>query len=132
MSAVKVVRYLLAHNAPLLAVVPATEIMAGILPQDVALPALGVMHVSTTRQHLIAGSATELCTSRVQVTVQAADYPTQKAVLALVRAALKRQRGVIAGVDVKSVLSDVEGPDFSDAAAEICAGSIDWIVKFNE
>lgn len=130
MSGVTAVRYLLATNANLIAVVPATRIMAGALPQDTAAPAISITHVSTVRRNLVAAS-TRLCTSRVQVTVIASTYPTQKSILTSVRAALPRSRGTVNGVSVDSILLDNEGPDFSDEAG-LFMGSADYSVTFSE
>lgn len=131
MSDVKAVRHLLATHAPLLAVVPAARILAGALPQGVELPAISVTHISTQRRHTVAPGVSAFCTARVQVTVLAATYPSQKAVLALVRAALPRSRGTVNGVKVDSILSDTEGPDFTNEAG-VFLGSHDFIVHFSE
>ena len=132
MSDVKAVRYLLANNAPLVVVVPAASIMAGVIPLGTQLPAIAVSHVSTIRKQFVAASAKYFCTSRVQVTVHAATYPQQKSVLALVRAALPRSRGTVNGVSVDAIVPDFEGPDFGDDEAGIFMGSHDYIVTFTE
>lgn len=131
MSDVKVVRYLLAHDAPLLAVVPAAKIMAGILPQGTAAPAIAVTHISTLRANAVAATTKEFCTSRVQVTVMASTYPLLKSTLALVRAALPRSRGTVAGIAVDAILGDIEGPDFSDEAG-LFFSSHDFTVTYSE
>ncbi len=130
MSDVKVVSYLLANNAGLIAVVPAAQILTGVIPQGTALPALCVTHVSNPRAQLIAGPG--LCVARVQITVQAASYAQQKQVLGLVRAALPRTHAVVNGVKVQSLVHDMEGPDFRDDQAGIFQGSQDVIVTYNE
>ena len=131
MSDVKVVRYLLANNATLIAQVPATRIMAGPLPQGTTAPAISVTHVSTVRRESVVATASRLCTSRVQVTVLATTYPTQKSILALVRAALPRSRGTVNGVSVDAILIDSEGPDFTDDAG-LYMGSHDFSVTYSE
>ena len=130
MSDVKAVRYLLANNAPLNAQVPAVRVIGGVLPQGIELPAISVTHVSTVRPQMV-NAASKLCVSRVQVTVMAATYQTQKSVLALVRAALPRSRGSVNGVAVDSILPDTEGPDFTDEAG-LFIGSIDYRVTYTE
>lgn len=130
-DAVAVIRYLLANNAGLTAQVPVDRIMAGVLPQGTALPAVSVMHVSTTRaQNLSAASG--LATSRVQVSVHAATYPTLRQVLDLVRAAVPRSRGTVNGTSVDGILPDAEGPDFTTDQPAIYHGSHDFIVTFPE
>ena len=51
------VRYLLANDSGLTAQVPAARIMAGALPQGIALPAVSVMMVSSTRPQHVAGAS---------------------------------------------------------------------------
>ena len=130
MSDVKVVSYLLANNAGLTAVVPAAQILSGVIPQGTPLPVLCVTHVSNPRAQLISGPAA--CVARVQITVQTSTYPSQKQVLALVRAALPRTHGTVNGVKVESLVHDMEGPDFRDDEAGIFMGSQDVIVTYNE
>mgnify|MGYP000858884447 CR=1 FL=1 len=130
MSDVKAVLYLLANNSTLNAQVPASRIFAGVIPQGTAAPAIAVTHVSTVRPQMV-NAASKLCVSRVQVTVMAASYATQKSVMALVRAALPRSRGSVNGVAVDSILPDIEGPDFTDEAG-LYMGSIDYRVTYTE
>ncbi len=130
MSDVRAVRYLLANNAPLNAQVPAVRVIGGVLPQGIELPAISVTHVSTVRPQMV-NTASKLCVSRVQVTVMAASYATQKSIMALVRAALPRSRGSVNGVAVDSILIDTEGPDFTDEAG-LYIGSIDYRVTYTE
>ena len=130
MSDVKAVLHLLANNSTLNAQVPASRIFAGVIPQGTDLPAIAVTHVSTLRPQMV-NAASKLCVSRVQVTVMAASYQSQKDVMALVRAALPRSRGSVNGVAVDSILPDIEGPDFTDEAG-LFIGSIDYRVTYTE
>lgn len=131
-SAVKAVRYLLAHNAVLKAIVPAERIVAGVLGPGAALPALTIAHISTNRRPTVKKGATDFCTSRVQVTVHAKTYPDQDALQRLVRKALPPTRGSVNGVDVDSIQDGGTGPDITDADAGIYMGTDDVIVTFNE
>ena len=130
MSDVKAVRYLLANSATLIAQVPAARIIGGVLPQGMALPAISVMHVSTVRPSFVAASA-GMNIARVQVTIFAATYATQKSIMALIRAALPRSRGSVNGVAVESIIPDTEGPDATDDAG-LYIGSIDYRVTYTE
>lgn len=133
MSGVLIIRTLLAANAPLLLLVPAARVMAGVLPQATALPAVSVTEISTVElPHLDAQSPTTLVQERVQVTVLAADYPAQKALLAAARKAVNYQRGVIAGSVVASIRRGANGPDFVDAAAGFFMQSVDFEVIYHE
>lgn len=133
MSAVKVVRSLLASNWPLLQVVPAAKIMAGAIPLNTVLPALAVSHISTVERNTVAmDTATVLATSRVQVTVQAKSYAEQKSILELVRKALPNTHATVKGVQVDSILPEGAGPDFRDDEAGIFMQSRDFLVKYTE
>lgn len=131
-SDVHVARYLMANDAGLLVAVPAARIMAGPLPEGIALPAISIQHLSTLRKNYVAEQAVQWCTSRVQITVAASDYPTQQTVMHLVRAAMPRSRGNVDGVDVDAILSDIEGPEFRDDEAGIYFGTLDYVITYNE
>jgi hypothetical protein len=131
-SAVKAVRYLLAHDPTLTAVVPSERIAAGRLGPKTTLPAVTIAHISTTRRAVVTKGITEFCTSRVQVTVHAKTYPDQDIVQRLVRKALPPTRGLVNGVDVDSIQPGGTGPDIIDSAADIYMGTDDFIVTFNE
>jgi hypothetical protein len=137
MSGVAVIRSLLAANAPVLAVVPAIKIKAGILPLNIALPTISVTQISSIpRNTLSMNEAKRMHTDRVQVTVLVADtpegdaYPGMRSLLALVLAACPNQNGTVNGVDLDSILPDIEGPDFPPDASGIHEGSRDFIVKW--
>ena len=131
MSGVAAVRFLLANNAPLVAVVPAAKIMAGVVPLNTVLPAVSVMEVSGVPRNTVEqGEPKKFITERVQVSVLAKTNPEQKSILALVRAALPTSRGTVNGVAVDGILPDMEGPDFYDDSLVIHAGSQDFFVRF--
>ncbi|MFA5900350.1 MAG: DUF3168 domain-containing protein [Hyphomicrobium sp.] len=131
MSDVKVIRYLLANNAPLIAVVPAAKIMAGMIPQGTALPAIAVSHVSGVWRQEISQQSRQ-CRARVQVTVMAATYPQQKQIIGLIRTAIPRTRGTINSVNVESILREPDGPDFRDDEIGSFMQTQDYFVTFDE
>ena len=131
-AAAKVVRFLLAHDLALAAMVPDDRIVVGRIGPGTKLPALTIMHVSTIRRAQVKQSPTEFCTSRIQITVHAKVYGDQDAVQRLVRKALPPVRGVVNGVDVDSIQPGGTGPDVIDAATDLYMGSDDVIVTFNE
>ncbi len=128
---VKVIRHLLVSHAPLVAVVAAAKIVAGTVPAGTAMPAIGITHVSGNWWRKVAGQS-GYCVARTQVTVMAANYPQQKQIMALVRAAVQPTRGVVAGVNVDSIHREPDGPDFSNDDASICMQCQDFMVTFNE
>lgn len=123
-----VIRSLLVGSAALTAQVPAVRIMAGELPQGIALPALAIEEISSVPQPTIDAQAYALMRTRVQVTVCAASYPQQKALAALVRTACEYQRGMIAGQIVSSLTLESTGPDLRDSDAQIFQQPLDFLV----
>ena len=133
MSSVKVIRALLVANSNLVAVVPSTRIIAGVLPQSTVVPALCVTEISTLELPNIDAQATKsLVSARVQVTIFSSNYATQKQVLDLVRKACNYERGNIASTEVVSVQRLHNGPDFHDLETGLFMQSIDFKVIFNE
>lgn len=133
MSCVKVIVALLAADAPLLALVPVEKIMAGVIPQGTSLPAVSVTEVSTVEiSHIDAQAPYTLVDARVQVTVVAASYPAQKALLAAVRKACNYKRGTLVGVPVVSVRRGSNGPDFNDPETDFYLQSVDFHVIYHE
>jgi len=128
-AAVAAVRALLVANASLTATVPATRIMAGVLPQGTTVPAIGLTLISrTTARDPVAGNAANLYTSRVQVTVLAGTYAALRAAVTLVLAALPRSRGTYGGAKVDALMFDAEGPEFMTDEG-IHQTSVDVMVK---
>ena len=131
MSGVAIARALLAANAPLTAAVPAARIFAGAIPLNTPLPAISIAEITGRQRNTVAMTeAKKLVTERVQVTVCAKSYPSQKSILALIRAALPLSRGIVNGFTCDSILPDDEGPDFYDSTAIIYEQSQDFFVKF--
>lgn len=131
-AAVQAVRYLLAHNSPLTAVVAATGIMPGPLPQNTRPPAIALELVSQVRLHMVASTATEMCRARVQITLATATYAALHDAMVLVRAALPRSRGSVDGVFIEGVLIDTEGPEFSDPDSGLYFCTLDVLVDLNQ
>lgn len=131
MSGVAVVRYLLANDSGILGSVPATRIFAGVIPLNTVLPAIAVQQISgTPRNTLAMTEAGAMQTERVQVTVQAKSYSTQKAILKLALAACPNQRGTVNSVKLESIVPDGEGPDDFDDAAVIYGQTRDFLVRW--
>jgi hypothetical protein len=130
---VKVIRALLVASTTLSALVPASRIMAGTVPDDTSLPAIGITEVSLVPVSAIDAQAEySLVASRVQVTIMAKDYPSTRTILDEVRRACNFARGVIADVDVASIVRDTVGPDLSDDAVGVYFKSIDFKVTYHE
>lgn len=133
MSAVAVMIALLQAHAPVTALVVPDNIVAGTVPQDAQLPAIGVREISAIEEQTIDGNEPgALVRARVQITVHAKSYPEQKALISATRLGAGAHAGVIAGIAVRSVLRDMVGPDLSDDDAGIYEQSRDFKVAFIE
>lgn len=131
MSVEAIVQLLLADQV-IAARVSADSIVAGDVPVDAALPALGITEVSNVPVGAFYAQAEySVVTARVQVMAISQAYPEVKELLALVRRACNFQRGQLAGVDVISIVRDTVGPDLQDAADRHFQ-SIDFKVTYHE
>lgn len=138
MSGVRVIRYLLANNANLTAVIPATRIMAGNIPLNTALPAISVTQIDSVPLNLIrTNEANKVHTDRVQVTAFYNDptgspsgtgYPGLKAAMVLILAACPSQYATVNGISVLSIQPQSEGPDFQED--KVHSSSRDFIVRW--
>lgn len=133
MSAIKVIRALLIAHAPVLALVPPARIVVGTVRQGTPLPAIGLTEIGRVELPTVslAQRAVQV-TARVQVTVHASTYPEQKAVLQAARLGPGAHTGTVAGIEVRSVMRDVVGPDMGDSDADIYQQSRDFKVVFVE
>lgn len=137
MSGVAVILAKLKAHAPLLAVVPTGRIMAGDFPENIALPAISVMQVSSVpRNRLSMNPANVMHTDTVQVTVivsgiqgaAGTGYAGLRQILKLVLAACPHTHGTVASINVDSILPDSEGPDLPIDAPAMLVGSRDFKV----
>lgn len=112
MSGVNVVAFLLRAYAPITATVPAARIFGGPIPKGTPIPAIGVEQISGTERSTVSmGEPQRMRQERVQVTVHAADYPTQKQLMERARLACSNRHTPVNGIDVLSILPAGEGPD---------------------
>ena len=133
MSSVKVLRALLQAYPPVTSLVPSERVIAGTVPQESELPAIGIKEISRNEFATVARAEKRvLVRSRVQVTVYAKSYPEQKAVLLAAKLGPGVHTGVVAGVTVRSVVRDEVGPDLSEEDAEIFEQSRDFFVSYIE
>ena len=132
MSAENIIHALLVANSAITAVV-SDRIYPGELPQNTAMPALGVSHISTTERPTISAvSAFTLVQTRIEVTVLSKDYVTLKDLIKKVRAACNYQRGVIATYTVISVMQELIGPDMRDSDLTLFSQTIDFMVTWQQ
>ena len=108
---VDIIGALLLADAELLALVPASRIKAGALPDNIQLPALLVRCTSgVERQTLKRGPVTHTV-DRVSVAVRANSYREQRAVIARVKTVCAGRTGSVGGGQGVSILTAGKGPD---------------------
>lgn len=135
MSAVAIVRELLATWPALTALVPPARIIAGPIQEGTALPAVGVTEISVyaKQQSVSRSSRTETVSSRVQVTVLTNnDYPMMKRILLAAKRGGGVHTGMIKGYQVNSVIPTSVGPEMPVGTDKIYEQSRDFIVVFAE
>lgn len=138
MSGVSVVRFLLANNAPVLAVVTATNIKVGDLPIGTVLPAIGIKQIDSVPLNALRINETlKVHTDRVQVTAILKDLPAGgtgwsglSALLKLVLAACPSQRGTVNNIAVDSIVPAEEGPDLPIPEMQAVSRSRDFFVRY--
>ena len=130
MSGVAILRYMLANNAPLAAIVSSNKIIAGVVPLNTALPAVSIRQISGQEYQTIKRGTNQLVTERIQVTALASTYPSQKSILNLIRTALPATRGTVSSFVVDSITPDIDGPDLYNDNPIIYEQSIDFVVRF--
>lgn len=140
MSGVSVVRYLLANNAPVVAVIPSARIIAGDLPLGTVLPAIAVTQISSVPFNLLRiNEANKLHTDRVQVsalfygakaTIPGVGYLGVYQMMKLILAACPSQRGTINSFIVDSIVPDLAGPDLHDQESDLHSSSRDFLVRW--
>lgn len=136
MSAVAIVRALLANYAPLLALVPAERIYVGAAPQYTTFPIVSVTRIYGDEISTIARrQAGKTMRTRVQVTVLTKDpggYALAEKVLKAAALGPGVHTGQVLSYDVKAILQMGEGPDLPVGDDKIHEKSRDFMVTFSE
>ncbi|MCX7283900.1 MAG: DUF3168 domain-containing protein [Novosphingobium sp.] len=136
MSAVAIVRALLAGHAPLLALVPAARIFAGAAPQGAELPLVSVTRVYGEEISTVARrQAGKTMRTRVQVTVLVKDpggYAASDKILKAAALGAGVHTGNVLSYHVKAILPYGEGPDLPVGDDKIHEKSRDFMVTYSE
>ena len=131
MSGVAIAWYLLAHNSPLIAVVPANRVFIGDIPLKTTLPAISVSQISSVQRNVVGMAEVNYSVvDRVQVTILTKTYPQGDSIQALIRTALPVSHGTVNGFACEAILPDMEGPDMYDDVALNYMQSQDYMVRF--
>ena len=111
--------------------------MAGDVPLNIAMPAIGISHVDSVPQLGIqVNEANQARAERVQVTVfrklppDDDGYPGLQSLIDLVTAACASTYSSVNGTTVQGIRPDTEGPDFSIEGMSIITRSKDFIVRW--
>lgn len=134
MSGVAIIRTLLANHAPLLALMPASKIIAGTVPQAVMLTAaISVRSVSANEQWTTARNLnTKMIRERIQVTAYAKDFPSMERILKAASLGKGIYTGTVAGFKVRAVMPESVGPYIDATDDGIHEQSRDFMVTFIE
>lgn len=111
MTGAEIIGAVLRAADAVVATVATDRIKGGKLPDDVALPALLVRTISSTERQKLKRVGKIRVIDRVSVTVRAASYADQLAVINAVKDACAGQTGDVGGGESVSILNAGSGPD---------------------
>jgi len=136
MSAVAIVRALLATNPVVTSLVPADRIYVGPATQFTVLPVISVTRIYGDEISTIARRQPgKTMRTRVQVTVLAKDpggYAASEKILKAAALGAGVHTGMVLSYHVKSILQQGEGPDLPVGDDKIHEKSRDFMVTFSE
>jgi len=136
MSAVAIVRALLATNPVVTSLVPADRIYVGPATQFTVLPVISVTRIYGDEISTIARRQPgKTMRTRVQVTVLAKDpggYAASEKILKAAALGAGVHTGQVLSYHVKSILQQGEGPDLPVGDDKIHEKSRDFMVTFSE
>lgn len=136
MSGEIAIRQLLVSEVAVTALVPPADepsrIVVGILPREVALPALAIQTVTSTERKTITPGATRQVTDHVRVTALAETYDELPALLKAVRKACSHKFPTVDGISRVVVLPRAEDGLFVDEDSSIPMKPQDFIVTYSE
>lgn len=131
MSGVAIMLALLSGDAALTTLTP--RVRAGILPQGIELPAVGISSVGDGEEPTMARNLpVKMIRERVQVTAMTKDYPMMKQLVKAMALGRGVHSGMIAGFKVNSILSLGTNPEIPPANDGIFEQSRDFMVTFLE
>ena len=131
MSAQAIANALIGSAAGVVSLV-SDRVYPSMLPAGVSLPAAVVRLVSNVRVGTIdAAAALHTYRARIQVNALAPTFPQAQALRQAVKAAMRFQRGAVAGVTVASIVDDVELPDDYDEELHAYVAPADFIIVWS-
>ena len=109
-----------------------TRIYPTVLPQDKTLPALVYQRISGVEPGQIDGQGRALVQARIQITALADSFGSCAEILDAAREALLYQYGTHGGVEVVSIIRDIDGADDFDPELQAYSQSMDVVVTYIE
>lgn len=122
---------LLSADAAVGAIV-STRIYPTVVPQDQPMPALVYQRISGVEPGQISADGAALVQSRIQLTALAESFSACAELLDAAREAVLYRHGTIGGVQVVSIVRDIDGVDVFDPEAMVFSQSMDVIVTYIE
>ena len=132
MDGVAAVRSVLVADGTVTGLVPVGRIIAGALPQGFTLPAIALESISKMDRNILHPGSDRHVNERVQVTVLAKTYPSQKAILRAIRHAAADTFPTVTGMSNVTIHTDGAGPDMINEDASIRIGTQDFRVDYTE
>ena len=132
MDGVAAVRSVLVADGTVTGLVPVGRIIAGALPQGFTLPAIALESISKMDRNILHPGSDRHVNERVQVTVLAKTYPSQKAILRAIRHAAADTFPTVTGMSNVTIHTDGAGPDLLNEDASIRIGTQDFRVDYTE
>jgi hypothetical protein len=142
MSGITVIKAKLHAYAPLVAIVPVIRIKGGVLPLDIAVPAISITTVGSVQRFPVKRAATgNMHTETVRVSVIVSNDQTasagtglagMEAILRAVLAACSETRGTVASIAVDSINPGAQGPFLPTDAPNWLTGSRDFVVRWTD
>lgn len=134
MSGPAIARDIMVANAALTAMVPATRILIGVVPQATALPWIGITETASTDHKSVAGyrGATVKVSALVQITVAGSTYQDCKSAMLKARRALRDYAGTLGSFGVVTCGLEGKGPDFTNDEATFYMQTQDLRITYDE
>lgn len=141
MSGSLVIRYLLANYAPITAIIPPDQIIAGDLSINTDRPCIIILHIDGDDFRTLKRGGRSLITDRVQISTlvdgqrsatPGTGYMGLVEIMRLVPKACPNMHGIVNGIDVDSIDLENEGPDLNDESASLFSRSRDFLVRYYE
>lgn len=132
MSGVAVILSLCAGDGTVTGIIPADRIVAGTLPLDTALPALGIETISEIDVRVLNRGAWRRVRERVQTRVIGSDYAQAHDLIKAVKRACADKFPAIAGLQNVNVLSVSGGPEGYHPVIGAPQRTHDFLVGYEE